>query len=217
MLLSHLWLLVSWFLSLSLYPQGCFLTMTVSWYQSLIKVLLSRFPQSCRHFHNAETGTQYLVRPSPLPTHSCLPFLGPLPAVASHCLSLMVQSGQLGAVKLLSAVAGAVQGVCSCGTAVSASLPLSKQSLLSPQSVMPSVSLRFGSATREPSRLAPPVCQATHPACQCVPGWVFITLPRGLCCLLLNVCCGSLDRLCSTRSSQIASFLCFWILIQERR
>lgn len=42
--------------------QECFLTMTVSWYQSLIKVLLSRFPQSCRHFHNAETGTQYLVR-----------------------------------------------------------------------------------------------------------------------------------------------------------
>ncbi|XP_051481750.1 KICSTOR complex protein SZT2 isoform X4 [Apus apus] len=43
-------------------PQlGCFLTMTVSWYQSLIKVLLSRFPQSCRHFHNTETGTQYLV------------------------------------------------------------------------------------------------------------------------------------------------------------
>ncbi|KFO92862.1 Protein SZT2, partial [Buceros rhinoceros silvestris] len=37
------------------------LTMTVSWYQSLTKVLLSRFPQSCRHFHNAETGTQYLV------------------------------------------------------------------------------------------------------------------------------------------------------------
>lgn len=35
--------------------------MTVSWYQSLIKVLLSRFPQSCRHFHNTETGTQYLV------------------------------------------------------------------------------------------------------------------------------------------------------------
>ncbi|XP_067157159.1 KICSTOR complex protein SZT2 isoform X2 [Apteryx mantelli] len=43
-------------------PQlGCFLTMTASWYQSLIKVLLSRFPQSCRHFHNTETGTQYLV------------------------------------------------------------------------------------------------------------------------------------------------------------
>ncbi|XP_074859546.1 KICSTOR complex protein SZT2 isoform X5 [Carettochelys insculpta] len=43
-------------------PQlGCFLTMTVPWYQSLIKVLLSRFPQSCRHFHNVETGTQYLV------------------------------------------------------------------------------------------------------------------------------------------------------------
>ncbi|XP_074988027.1 KICSTOR complex protein SZT2 isoform X9 [Caretta caretta] len=43
-------------------PQlGCFLTMTVPWYQSLIKVLLSRFPQSCCHFHNVETGTQYLV------------------------------------------------------------------------------------------------------------------------------------------------------------
>lgn len=98
--------------------------MTVSWYQSLIKVLLSRFPQSCRHFHNAETGTQYLVRPSPLPTCSCLPFLGSLPAVASYCVSLMVLSGQLGAVKPPSAVAGAVQGVCCCGTAVSASLPL---------------------------------------------------------------------------------------------
>lgn len=47
--------------------------MTVSWYQSLIKVLLSRFPQSCRHFHNAETGTQYLVRHSPLPTCSLSP------------------------------------------------------------------------------------------------------------------------------------------------
>ncbi|XP_044298732.1 KICSTOR complex protein SZT2 isoform X1 [Varanus komodoensis] len=43
-------------------PQlSCFLTMTVSWYQSLIKVLLSRFPQSCRHFQNADAGTQYLV------------------------------------------------------------------------------------------------------------------------------------------------------------
>uniref|UniRef100_A0A8D0GNS1 SZT2 n=1 Tax=Sphenodon punctatus TaxID=8508 RepID=A0A8D0GNS1_SPHPU len=43
-------------------PQlGCFLTMTVPWYQSLIKVLLNRFPQSCRHFHNVDTGTQYLV------------------------------------------------------------------------------------------------------------------------------------------------------------
>ncbi|XP_042318948.1 KICSTOR complex protein SZT2 isoform X3 [Sceloporus undulatus] len=43
-------------------PQlSCFLTMTVSWYQSLIKVLLSRFPQSCRHFQNADSGTQYLV------------------------------------------------------------------------------------------------------------------------------------------------------------
>ncbi|KAJ7332849.1 hypothetical protein JRQ81_015029 [Phrynocephalus forsythii] len=43
-------------------PQlSCFLTMTVSWYQSLIKVLLNRFPQSCRHFQNADAGTQYLV------------------------------------------------------------------------------------------------------------------------------------------------------------
>jgi hypothetical protein len=37
--------------------------MTVSWYQSLIKVLLSRFPQSCRHFQSADLGTQYLVSP----------------------------------------------------------------------------------------------------------------------------------------------------------
>jgi len=50
--------------------------MTVSWYQSLIKVLLSRFPQSCRHFHNAETGTQYLVRHSPSPTCSVSPTQG---------------------------------------------------------------------------------------------------------------------------------------------
>lgn len=35
--------------------------MTVSWYQSLIKVLLSRFPQSCRHFQSPDLGTQYLV------------------------------------------------------------------------------------------------------------------------------------------------------------
>lgn len=35
--------------------------MTVSWYQSLIKVLLSRFPQSCRHFQSPDMGTQYLV------------------------------------------------------------------------------------------------------------------------------------------------------------
>ncbi|KAJ6659457.1 hypothetical protein lerEdw1_018691 [Lerista edwardsae] len=43
-------------------PQlSCFLTMTVSWYQSLIKVLLTRFPQSCRHFQNTDAGTQYLV------------------------------------------------------------------------------------------------------------------------------------------------------------
>ena len=53
--------------------------MTVSWYQSLIKVLLSRFPQSCRHFHNAETGTQYLVRQPA--TH-----LQPLSPVQCPCL-----------------------------------------------------------------------------------------------------------------------------------
>lgn len=70
---------VVWLRSAPLHPQGCFLTMTVSWYQSLIKVLLSRFPQSCRHFHNAETGTQYLVRPSPWPTCGLSPlFQGPL-------------------------------------------------------------------------------------------------------------------------------------------
>lgn len=37
------------------------LSMNVQWYQSLIKVLLSRFPQSCRHFYSADSGTQYLV------------------------------------------------------------------------------------------------------------------------------------------------------------
>ncbi|XP_029802993.1 KICSTOR complex protein SZT2 isoform X7 [Suricata suricatta] len=43
-------------------PQlDCFLSMTVSWYQSLIKVLLSRFPQSCRYFQSPDLGTQYLV------------------------------------------------------------------------------------------------------------------------------------------------------------
>ena len=44
----------------ALCPQDCFLTMSPGWYQSLIKVLLSRFPQSCRHFD--ENGIQYLVR-----------------------------------------------------------------------------------------------------------------------------------------------------------
>ncbi|KAM5125050.1 KICSTOR complex protein SZT2-like isoform 2-T2 [Mantella aurantiaca] len=43
-------------------PQLDFLlSMSVPWYQSLIKVLLNRFPQSCRHFQNPESGTQYLV------------------------------------------------------------------------------------------------------------------------------------------------------------
>ncbi|XP_042078063.1 KICSTOR complex protein SZT2 isoform X8 [Haplochromis burtoni] len=41
-------------------PQlDCFLTMGPAWYQSLIKVLLSRFPQSCRHFD--DNGIQYLA------------------------------------------------------------------------------------------------------------------------------------------------------------
>lgn len=40
--------------------QDCFLTMGPAWYQSLIKVLLNRFPQSCRHFDDSRT--QYLVR-----------------------------------------------------------------------------------------------------------------------------------------------------------
>ncbi|XP_029904813.1 KICSTOR complex protein SZT2 isoform X2 [Myripristis murdjan] len=41
-------------------PQlDCFLTMSPSWYQSLIKVLLTRFPQSCRHFD--DNGIQYLA------------------------------------------------------------------------------------------------------------------------------------------------------------
>ncbi|XP_068174550.1 KICSTOR complex protein SZT2 isoform X2 [Antennarius striatus] len=41
-------------------PQlDCFLSMSVSWYQSLIRVLLNRFPQSCRHFD--DNGTQYLA------------------------------------------------------------------------------------------------------------------------------------------------------------
>uniref|UniRef100_A0A673A1P1 SZT2 subunit of KICSTOR complex n=1 Tax=Sphaeramia orbicularis TaxID=375764 RepID=A0A673A1P1_9TELE len=41
-------------------PQlDCFLTMSPAWYQSLIKVLLNRFPQSCRHFD--DNGIQYLA------------------------------------------------------------------------------------------------------------------------------------------------------------
>ncbi|XP_061593384.1 KICSTOR complex protein SZT2 isoform X2 [Cololabis saira] len=41
-------------------PQlDCFLTMSPAWYQSLIKVLLNRFPQSCRHFD--DSGIQYLA------------------------------------------------------------------------------------------------------------------------------------------------------------
>ncbi|XP_039985268.1 KICSTOR complex protein SZT2 isoform X7 [Xiphias gladius] len=41
-------------------PQlDCFLTMSLAWYQSLIKVLLNRFPQSCRHFD--DNGIQYLA------------------------------------------------------------------------------------------------------------------------------------------------------------
>ncbi|XP_062853204.1 KICSTOR complex protein SZT2 [Trichomycterus rosablanca] len=42
-------------------PQlDCFLTMSPAWYQSLIKVLLARFPQSCRHFVD-DSGIQYLA------------------------------------------------------------------------------------------------------------------------------------------------------------
>ncbi|KAM9384552.1 KICSTOR complex protein SZT2 isoform 2-T2 [Pholidichthys leucotaenia] len=37
----------------------CFLNMSPSWYQSLIRVLMTRFPQCCRHFD--ENGIQYLV------------------------------------------------------------------------------------------------------------------------------------------------------------
>ncbi|XP_039985270.1 KICSTOR complex protein SZT2 isoform X9 [Xiphias gladius] len=52
-------------------PQlDCFLTMSLAWYQSLIKVLLNRFPQSCRHFD--DNGIQYLslkvVFREPLPS-----------------------------------------------------------------------------------------------------------------------------------------------------
>ncbi|XP_043097535.1 KICSTOR complex protein SZT2-like [Puntigrus tetrazona] len=42
-------------------PQlDCFLNMSPTWYQSLIKVLLSRFPQNCRHFKD-DSGIQYLA------------------------------------------------------------------------------------------------------------------------------------------------------------
>ncbi|XP_078074903.1 SZT2 subunit of KICSTOR complex isoform X3 [Mustelus asterias] len=43
-------------------PQlDCFLSMSTGWYQSLIKVLLNRFSQSCRHFVDADRGIQYLA------------------------------------------------------------------------------------------------------------------------------------------------------------
>ncbi|XP_060686536.1 KICSTOR complex protein SZT2 [Hemiscyllium ocellatum] len=43
-------------------PQlDCFLSMSTSWYQSLIKVLLNRFSQSCRLFVDSDRGTQYLA------------------------------------------------------------------------------------------------------------------------------------------------------------
>ncbi|XP_039512385.1 KICSTOR complex protein SZT2 isoform X13 [Pimephales promelas] len=42
-------------------PQlDCFLNMSPAWYQSLIKVLLSRFSQNCRHFKD-DSGIQYLA------------------------------------------------------------------------------------------------------------------------------------------------------------
>ncbi|XP_058890998.1 KICSTOR complex protein SZT2 isoform X7 [Acipenser ruthenus] len=39
----------------------CFLTMGPGWYQSLIKVLLTRFPQSCRYFVENDSSIQYLA------------------------------------------------------------------------------------------------------------------------------------------------------------
>ncbi|XP_073726759.1 KICSTOR complex protein SZT2 [Misgurnus anguillicaudatus] len=42
-------------------PQlDCFLNMSPNWYQTLIKVLLTRFPQNCRHFKD-DGGIQYLA------------------------------------------------------------------------------------------------------------------------------------------------------------
>lgn len=43
------------------------MSMSPAWYQSLIKVLLSRFPQSCRHFD--DNGVQYLVSAALSPAH----------------------------------------------------------------------------------------------------------------------------------------------------
>lgn len=57
-----IWQYLIWFLIWGFVCwQECFLTMNPAWYQSLIKVLLSRFPQSCRHFVD-DCGIQYLVR-----------------------------------------------------------------------------------------------------------------------------------------------------------
>lgn len=52
---------VCYHLTVVIVLQDCFLNMSPAWYQTLIKVLLSRFPQNCRHFKD-DGGIQYLVR-----------------------------------------------------------------------------------------------------------------------------------------------------------
>lgn len=66
-------------------------------------MLLSRFPQSCRHFHNAETGTQYLVSPSLSPTCSLSPPLsrGPASCGSSQCEPGVCCQDNMGTVMML--------------------------------------------------------------------------------------------------------------------
>lgn len=174
-----LWLLVPWLdeaeISPSPCPQGCFLTMTVSWYQSLIKVLLSRFPQSCRHFHNAETGTQYLVSPSPSPTCRLSPLSrAPACCAFSQCEPGMCCQDNVGTVMmLLSTLQHEV--VCSCGTAVSVCLPPGRQVTLHTHSLMPRIAPWFGSVTCEPGRPPPGVDRVAlscHSSCTSACSWV---------------------------------------------
>lgn len=75
--------------------------MTVSWYQSLIKVLLSRFPQSCRHFQSPDLGTQYLVSLLALPLkgegqQKYASERGQGPPGAPACLARLRSGGRLG-------------------------------------------------------------------------------------------------------------------------
>lgn len=75
--------------------------MTVSWYQSLIKVLLSRFPQSCRHFQSPDLGTQYLVSLLALPLkgegqQKYTSERGQGPPGAPACLARLRSGGRLG-------------------------------------------------------------------------------------------------------------------------